>query len=440
MSHVSTAKDPAFSQTTEGATRRTLLQSGASLAALGAMAFPGGVFAQETGPETDKVVLGYIALTDAAPLIVAKEKGIFEKYGLKNAEVAKQASWGTTRDNLVLGSEANGIDGAHILTPLPYLISTGKVTQNNLPVPMYILARLNYDSQGISVSNEYKDLKAGLDSSVLKAAFAAKKAQGKEVKVAMTFPGGTHDLWIRYWLAAGGIDPDKDVSTIVVPPPQMVANMKVGNMDAFCVGEPWNEQLVNQGIGYTACTTGEIWKNHPEKALGLRAAYVDKYPKATKALLMAVMEAQQWCDRQENKDEMAAILGRRQWFNVPVADVLGRLKGDINYGNGRVAKGTDLYMKFWAGGVSYPYKSHDTWFVTEDIRWGKFDPATDIKALVDKVNREDLWREAAKSLGVAAADIPASTSRGKETFFDGKVFDPADPTAYLASLSIKRIS
>ena len=112
----------------------------------------------------------------------------------------------------------------------------------------------------------------------------------------MTFPGGTHDLWIRYWLAAGGIDPDKDIETIVVPPPQMVANMKVGTMDAFCVGEPWNEQLVHQKIGYTALTTGELWKNHPEKALGMRADWVDKYPKAAKALLMAVMEAQQWCD------------------------------------------------------------------------------------------------------------------------------------------------
>ena len=143
----------------------------------------------------------------------------------------------------------------------------------------------------------------------------------------MTFPGGTHDLWIRYWLAAGGIDPDKDVSTIVVPPPQMVANMKVGNMDAFCVGEPWNEQLVNQDIGFTACTTGEIWSKHPEKALGMRADWVDKYPNAAQALLMAVMEAQQWCDKMENKEEMAEIVGRRQWFNVPVADIIGRAQG-----------------------------------------------------------------------------------------------------------------
>ncbi len=282
-----------------GWSRRDVLGHAAATAATAMLieqvrlAFPGGAHAAAaTTPEVTKAILGYIALTDASPLIIAKEKGFFAKHGMPDVEVAKQASWGATRDNLVLGSESNGIDGAHILTPMPYLISTGKVTQNNVPMPMYILARLNYDCQGISVSNEYRDLKVQKDAAPLKTAFAAKKAAGKEVKVAMTFPGGTHDLWIRYWLAAGGIDPDKDVSTIVVPPAQMVANMKVGNMDAFCVGEPWNEQLVHQDIGYTALTTGEIWFRHPEKALGLRAALVDKYPKATMAIVMATMEAQ----------------------------------------------------------------------------------------------------------------------------------------------------
>ncbi len=399
----------------------------------------GAHVAQAAGPEVTKATLGYIALMDASALVIAKEKGLFVKHGMPDVEVAKQASWGATRDNLVLGSENNGIDGAHILTPMPYLISTGKVTQNNVPTPMYILARLNLDAQAISVAQEYKDLKVATDASPLKAAFAKKIAEGKKVSVAMTFPGGTHDLWIRYWLAAGGIDPDKDISTIVVPPPQMVANMKVGNMDAFCVGEPWNEQLVNQGIGFTACTTGEIWGKHPEKALGMRAAWVDKNPNAAKAIVTAVMEAQQWCEKAENKEELANIVGKRQWFNVPVADIIGRLKGDINYGNGRVEKSTKQSMKFWSDHASYPFKSHDSWFVTEDIRWGKFEGSTDVKALVDKVNREDIWREAAKALSLPASDIPASTSRGKETFFDGKVFDPENPSAYLKSLSIKRV-
>jgi nitrate/nitrite transport system substrate-binding protein len=423
-------------------TRRDLINGAGSLAVAAAVktAFPGGAFAQGAGTETKAAKLGFIALTDAAPLFVAKEKGIFAKYGMPDVEVQKQASWGTTRDNLVLGSEGNGIDGAHILTPMPYLISTGKVTQNNVPTPMYILARLNLDSQCISVAQEYADLKIGLDTRPFKAALEKKKASGKAVKAAMTFPGGTHDLWIRYWLAAGGIDPDKDIETIVVPPAQMVANMKVGTMDCFCVCEPWNHQLVNQKIGYTGLTTGELWNKHPEKAFGMRAAWVDKHPRAAKALLMAVQEAQMWCDKSENREEVAAICAKRQWINVPVADVTDRMKGKFDYGTGRVVENSPHIMKYWRDHASYPFKSHDLWFITEDIRWGKFEPTIDAKALIDKVNREDLWREAAKELGVAAAHIPASTSRGKETFFDGKVFDPDNPNAYLAALDIKRVA
>jgi nitrate/nitrite transport system substrate-binding protein len=422
--------------------RRTFLKTTGSTAALVAAAkatvLGGANVAWAAGPEVTGTKLGYIALTDASPLIIAKEKGLFTKHGLPDMEILKQASWGATRDNMALGTKANGIDGAHLLRPKVHLYTTGKVIQNNQPLPMYTLLNLNEDCQGLSVSNEYKDLKIGTDCSALKEAFAKKKAEGKEVKVAMTFPGGTHDCWIRYWLAAGGIDPDKELSTIVVPPAQMVANMKVGNMDAFCVGEPWNEQLVNQDIGFTAATTGEIWFKHPEKVLGMRADWVDANPKATLAIMMATMEAQQWCDKMENKQEMAEIIGRRQWFNVPVPDIIGRIKGDINYGRGRTVQGSNLLMKFWgkAGETSYPWKSLDKWFITENIRWGKFEPATDINALVDKTNRSDLWLEAAKTLGIA--DAPSGDSRGKETFFDGKVFDPADPMGYLKSLSIKR--
>ncbi|MBA4204763.1 CmpA/NrtA family ABC transporter substrate-binding protein [Pannonibacter phragmitetus] len=429
-----------MSITTAGLSRRTLLKSTAAAALAGAVksAFPSGAFAQGAGPETTRAVLGFIALTDSAPLIVAKEKGLFAKYGMPDVEVVKQASWGTTRDNLVLGSQGNGIDGAHILTPMPYLISAGKVTQNNVPLPMVILARLNLDAQGISVGSAYKDLQVGLDSSVLREAFAARKAAGNPAKAAMTFPGGTHDLWIRYWLAAGGIDPDTDVETIVVPPPQMVANMKVGTMDCFCVGEPWNEQLVNQGIGFTAVNTAELWNKHPEKSLGMRADWVEKNPRAAQALLMATMEAAQWCDDMANKEELAEIVGKRAWFNVPAKDIVDRLKGEYDYGNGKLVEDSPHFMKFWRDHASYPFQSHDAWFLTEDIRWGKFEPETDIKGLIAKVNREDLWREAAKALGVS--DIPASPSRGVETFFDGKVFDPENPEAYLKSLAITRIA
>ncbi len=416
--------------------RRQVLKT-AAITSIGALA-PKPLFAAAATPETTKAILGFIALTDAAPLIVAKEKGFFAKYGMPDVEVVKQASWGTTRDNLVLGSAGNGIDGAHILTPMPYLISTGKVTQNNVPVPMYILARLNLDSQCISVGAEYADLKIGLDTKPFKAAIAKKKAAGKEVKAAMTFPGGTHDCWIRYWLAAGGIDPDKDIETITVPPPQMVANMKVGTMDCFCVCEPWNEQLVNQKIGYTAINTGELWNKHPEKSFAMRADWVDKNPKAAQALLMAVLDAQMWADKLENRDEVSAIVAKRSWINAPVADIQDRMRGKFDYGTGRVVENSPHIMKYWRDFASYPFQSHELWFLTENVRWGKFTGQEDFKTLISKVNREDLWRAAAKELRVPAAQIPKGTSRGVEKFFDGKVFDPANPAAYLASLAIKR--
>jgi nitrate/nitrite transport system substrate-binding protein len=418
------------------ATRRTILRSTAAAALLAAAraALPNGAFAQNAGPETSKAILGYIALTDSAPLIVAKERGLFAKYGMADTEVNKQASWGGTRDNLVLGGAAGGIDGAHILTPLPYLLQTGKVVQNGQSVPMHILARLNTNGQAISVSKALQPHGATLNSAPLKAAFAAKP----DNKVAMTFRGGTHDLWIRYWLAAGGIDPDKDVQTIVVPPPQMVANMKVGTMDAFCVGEPWNDQLVHQNLGYSACVTGEIWKDHPEKSFSLRADWVAKNPNAAAALTAAVIEAQIWCESPANKEEMAAILGKRAWFNVPPADIAPRAMGNIDFGDGRKLANSPLRMKFFADHASYPFQSHELWFLTEDMRWGVLPAETDTKTLIAAVNREDIWKTAAKLAGVT--DIPASTSRGVETFFDGKIFDPADPQKYLSALAIKKLS
>ena len=419
-----------------GLTRRGAITAAAATLAAARAAFPAGAFAAGPGPEVSKARLGFIALTDASPLIIAKERGLFTKYGMPDVEVLKQASWAATRDNLVLGSGGGGIDGAHILSPMPYLMTTGAIT-NGKPTPMNILARLNINGQAISVGNDLKAVKVGLNSAGAKARFAQLKAAGNTAKVAMTFRGGTHDLWVRYWLAAGGINPETDVSTIVIPPPQMVANMKAGTQDAFCVGEPWNGQLVNQKVGYTACLTSEIWMNHPEKALGMRADWVAKYPRAAEAITMAVMEAQMWCDKMANRPAMCSIVSGRQYVNVPIGDILPRLQGTINYGDGRSLKGSGHYMKFWADNASFPYKSHDLWFLTEDVRWGVLPASTNKQALVSKVNRADIWRAAAKSLGAPA---PASDSRGVERFFDGKVFDPGNPSAYLASQPIKKLT
>ncbi|MCU0549054.1 MAG: ABC transporter substrate-binding protein [Leptolyngbya sp. Prado105] len=388
-------------------------------------------------PEVTTAKLGFIALTDSAPLIVALEKGFFAKYGMKDVSVTKQTSWAVVRDNLELGAERGGIDGSHVLTPIPYFMTAGKITKGSTPVPMTILARLNTNGQGISISNDYADLKLAVDGAPLKAKVDAMKAAGKKFKCAVTFPGGTHDLWMRYWLAASGIDPENDVDIVVVPPPQMVANMETKTMDAFCVGEPWNDRLVTKKLGYNVMTTGEMWKDHPEKAFTMRKDWVDKHPKAAKAMLMAVLEAQMWCDKPENAEEMCKILSADKYVKAPVEDILERIKGNFDFGNGRTLQNTPLLMKFWRDNASYPYKSHDLWFITENMRWGKFDASTDAKALVDQVNREDLWKEAAKAIGQEAA-IPKDTSRGVETFYDKVTFDPANPKAYLDSLKIKK--
>lgn len=386
--------------------------------------------------ETRKAKLGFIALTDAAPLFIALEKGLFAKHGMTEVEVLKQSSWGTTRDNLVLGSARGGIDGGHILTPMPYLMTAGI---NSEQVNMSILGRLNVNGQCISVGNEYQDLKVGVDTGEFAKALAAKRADGQDIRAAMTFPGGTHDLWMRYWLAAGGIDPDRNIATIVVPPAQMVANMRVGSMDTFCVCEPWNQQLINQGIGYTANTTGELWNNHPEKAFAMRTDYVDANPNASRALMMAIMEAQIFCEQPENKEEMARICSKRRWINAPFADIIDRMKGNFDYGTGRVVENHPQQMRYWDQHAAYPFQSHDLWFLVENQRWGTIPKDYDIHALVAKVNREDIWRDAAQHLGVDKADIPTSVTRGVERFFDGVEFDPANPQAYLDQLAIRRV-
>ncbi len=421
--------------------RRGVLKLGgaaatASVLAAASAALPTGAFAAAGGPEVTGAKLGFIALTDAAPLIVAKELGLFAKYGMPDVTVAKQASWGATRDNLVLGSGGGGIDGAHILSPMVYLLTLGKI---GAATPMNILARLNVNGQGISVEKGYLANKADINAGKMKDVIAKRKAAGREIAMAMTFPGGTHDLWLRYWLAAAGIDPDKDVKLITIPPPQMVANMKADTMEAFCVGEPWNDQLVAQGIGYTAVSTGQLWMNHPEKAFAMRADWVAAHPKAAVALTAAIIEAQRMCDIPSNNAKLASIISGANYLKCPVTDIQDRLAGTFTMGDGRVFRNAPFKMKFWASSASFPFKSHDLWFLTEEQRWGKLPMALNKMGVISKVNRSDIWRQAAALAKVPGNQIPGGESRGVERFFDGKVFNPANPGAYLASLGIKRV-
>lgn len=395
-------------------------------------------------PEVTTARLGYIPIVEAAPLIIAKEKGFFAKYGLSDLQIDKQANWGAARDNVKIGSSGGGIDGGQWQMPMPYLLSEGLITDNT-KVPMYILCQLNTQGNGIAIAGKHKGQDIGLKLDGKAASvFKEMSASGTRFKAAYTFPKANQEIWIRYWLAASGIDPDSDVELLTVPASQTVADMKRGAMDAFSTGDPWPYRIVADKIGFLSALTAEMWPGHPEEYLAMRKDWVDRHPKATKAILKAVMEAQQWCDDFNNRKELAAIVAQREYFGVPESILLDPLMGKYDMGDGRKIDDKTMAVLYWKdsqGSVSYPYKSHDLWFLTESVRWGFLPPDTLTKAnvLIDQVNREDIWREAAKELGVAATDIPSKSSRGVEEFFDGTKFDPENPQAYLDSLKIKRV-
>jgi bicarbonate transport system substrate-binding protein len=396
----------------------------------------------EAMPEVSTVSLGYLPIVEAAPLIVAKEKGFFAKYGLPDAIIAKQANWGSARDNVKIGSAGGGTDGGQWQMPMPYLISEGIITDNT-KVPMYVLAQLNTQGNGIAIANKHLGKGLSLQIADQGKLFDQLKSSGSTFKAAYTFPKSNQEFWIRYWLAGNGVDPDASVELLTVPTAQTVADMKRGAMDAFSTGDPWPYRIVADQIGFISALTAELWKNHPEEYLAIRQDWVDQYPKATKAVLKAVMEAQQWCDNFDNRTELASILAQREYFGVPENVLLDPLMGKYNLGERSIDDKSMavLYWKDEKGSVSYPYQSHDLWFLTESVRWGFLpkDTLSTAADLIKRVNREDLWREAATELGVAAADIPTSTSRGTEEFFDGIQFDPENPQAYLDSLKIKRV-
>jgi nitrate/nitrite transport system substrate-binding protein len=355
---------------------------------------------------------------------MAHELGLFKKHGIEST-ISKEASWAVIRDRLTLGEN----QATHLLLGIPYAATMG--LQGSPVKPMIIPMYLNRNGQAITLT------KALLDKGVktpqqLKPLALEAKAKGAPMTFAMTYPPGTHAMWTRYWLGAGGINPDRDVTLITIPPAQMVANMKVGKMDGYCVGEPWGARAIADGIGFTATTTQQIWKDHPEKVLGFTEEFAAKNPKTVKAVMRAVLEASQWNDKLENRARMAEVIGQPQYVNATKEVILGRILGDYDYGDGRKEK-DKYYMTFFDRQTNFPMKSHGTWWLTQFRRWGMVKEAPDYKGLVDRVHRPDLYREVAREMGV---ETPREDAR-KETFFDGGVFDPAgDPEKYARGFAV----
>jgi nitrate/nitrite transport system substrate-binding protein len=406
-------------------TRRTFLKATASTAGALLAGVPagwtGGVYAQD-GPETSTIRLGIIALTDCAPIVMAHELGYFKKFGI-NSIVSKEASWAVIRDKLSLGEN----HATHMLIGMPFASTMGLAGS---PVkPMVIPWLLNRNGQAITLNNKLKAAGARTPAQIKPLADKA-RAAGEPLTFAMTFPPGTHAMWIRYWLASGGIHPDKDISLITIPPAQMVSNMKVDKMDGFCVGEPWNNRAIEDNIGFTAVTTQQLWKDHPEKVCAFTEEFAAKNPRTVKAVLKALHLASVYLDKMENRAKAAEIIARPAYINCPPATILERLHGKYEYGDGRVEQDPN-YMTFFDRNTNYPHQIYGTWWLTQFRRWGMVKTAPDYTGIPKRVLRSDLYLDAMKDMGVT----PKVTEQPSITLFDG-TFDGRNPEAYARSFRI----
>jgi nitrate/nitrite transport system substrate-binding protein len=376
------------------------------------------------GPEVSDMRFGMIALTDCSPIVVAHEKGLFKKYGI-NSTIVKGASWAAIRDSLSTGD----LQATHMLIGMPLASTMGLLGAPKKP--MVIPWLLNRNGQAITLRAELKG-KVAADPKALKPLVEEAKKKGTPMTFAMTFPPGTHAMWMRYFLAAGGIDPDKDVSLITVPPPQMLTNMKLGKMDGFCVGEPWNARAIADGVGYTAITTQEMWKDHPEKVCAFNAEFAEKNPKTVKAVLKALNEASVWLDDLKNRPEQSKIVSAATYINCPPELILGRLQGHYDYGDGRKREDPN-YMSFSARNCNYPQPKYAVWWLTQFRRWGMVEGTPDYAGVANQVMRTDLYEEAMKEIGY----VHGGRDDGPETLFDGAKFDPKDAETYAMSFGVK---
>lgn len=407
--------------------RRRFLAGSAALG--GSLLIPGlmnSVWAAGSdAPEKKTLRVGFIPLTDCAPVVMAAVKKFDEKYGITIIP-SKESSWASVRDKLLSGE----LDAAHVLYGMVYGLQLGVSGPQR---EMAVLMTLNNNGQAITLSNQLKA--AGVtDGASLKKVIAA-SPQGTYT-FAQTFPSGTHAMWLYYWLANAGIDPFADVRNVVVPPPQMVVNMKIGNMSGYCVGEPWNQRAILDGIGFTAATSQQIWPDHPEKVLGTTSAWVSANGNTARALTAAVLEASRWIDASdENRRETAKTIAARAYINTAVETIEGRMLGHYEDGLGKTWQDAHAMRFFNDGAVSYPWLSDGIWFLTQQKRWGLLKSDPDYLAVARQINRSELYKQAATAVG--GISVPTSSMRSS-TLIDGKVWDGSDPAAYANSFAIHR--
>jgi ABC-type nitrate/sulfonate/bicarbonate transport system substrate-binding protein len=447
----------------QSAERRDFLKKSATLsAAAGLMAMvPPGVrsgawAAGSDGLEKNSLTFGIIPLTDCAPIVIAHEKGFFKKHGLGTA-ISKEASWANIRDKVSIGA----LDGAHMLAGMPIAATLGV---GATPKDTITAFSMDLNGNGITVSNELYERMVEADpaamrtrpttAAALKKVIEADKKAGREpMTLAMVFPVSTHNYELRYWLGSAGINPDKDIRLIVIPPPQMVANLQSKNIAGYCVGEPWNQRAVEMGIGHALVTDYEIWKNNPEKVFGVTLEWAEKHPNTHKAVIKALIEACEWSDRPENRKEVVQIISQKSYVNAPADVVDNSMTGTWRYNKVEAPQPMPDFNVFYRYAANFPWLSHAAWYITQMYRWGQLDTPLDIHKAAARIYRPDLYRIAAREVGVpyptadwkteglnknpwvlrqASAPIPM----GPDTFFDGMTYDPKKLVAYLKGFKV----
>jgi nitrate/nitrite transport system substrate-binding protein len=403
--------------------RRNVLQAATAGALTIAPALRAAVYAQGSDkPEKEEVKIGFIPLTDCASVVMASVLGIDKKYGVKIIPT-KEASWAGVRDKLVNGE----LDFAHVLYGLIYGVHLGTSGPKK---DMAVLMTLNQNGQAITLSKKLSD-KGAVDAASLAKLMSTDK---REYTFAQTFPTGTHAMWLYYWLASVGINPLKDAKVITVPPPQMVANMRVGNMDGYCVGEPWGHRAIADGIGITATTTQDIWPDHPEKVLGTTAEFAKKYPNTARAVTAAILEAGKWIDAGlQNKMKMAETIADKAYVNTSVDVINQRILGRYQNGLGKTWDDKN-HMKFFAdGNATFPFLSDGMWFLTQHKRWGLLKDHPDYLNMAKQINHIDIYKQAAAASNTPVPKDVIRTSK----FMDGVVWDGKDPKKYADSFKVK---
>jgi len=345
--------------------------------------------------ERAKLKVGFIPIIDCAPIVMADELGAYERQGLE-VEIRREVSWANVRDKLALGV----LDASHILAPLPLALTLGI---DSVSVPMINAMTLEVNGNALTLSQslwrEIEDVapefvgRTPLDARAIAAVVARRAAAGAPpLLLASVFPYSVQNYMLRLWLSSGGLDPDRDVCLTVVPPPHTVAYLSGGVIDGYCVGEPWNQQSEALGIGRIALTGPDIWKGMPEKVLGTTESWAANNPQTLKALIKALIEACLWLDEPANRAEAARILSSPRYLNMP-AEVMSRTL-DL----------PDFHV-FQRNAANFPWRSHADWFLAQMVRWKQAPADTDIKAVADRVYRTDIYRAAARDMGVECPDV-----------------------------------